>query len=70
MMDGPDVPLRHRWAPAAFRDLADQDKLGCAADMHRYLEGMSPRTCEICRSRWFAHCRYALLGGVRLLGGS
>ena len=54
MMDGPGVPLRHRWMPAAFRDLADRDKLGRAADVHRYLEGMSPRTREICRSRWCA----------------
>ena len=53
-MAGPEVPPKHRWAPAAFRDLADRDKLGCVADLHRYLVGMSPRTCEVCRSRWFS----------------
>ena len=51
---GPGVPVKHRWMPAAFRDLADPEKLGCA-DMHRYLERMGPRTCALCRPRWFSH---------------
>ena len=52
-MAGPGVPGWHRWIPTALRDLADPGKLGCAADMHRYLERMFRRTCELCRPRWF-----------------
>ena len=52
-MAGPELPPKHGWTPAAFRDLADRDKLGCVADLHRYLEGVKPRTRSVCRSRWF-----------------
>ena len=53
-MAGPELPPKHGWTPAAFRDLADRDKLGCVADLHRRLDGMKPRTCSVCRSRWFS----------------
>ena len=52
-MAGPGVPEKHKRMPSAFRDLADPEKLGCAADMHRYLDRMAPRNCEQCRPRWF-----------------
>ena len=70
-MAGPGVPEKTKWMPAASRDLEDQGKSGCVADMHRYLERMLPRTCEICRPRWFPpDCRFAVLVGVARVGGA
>ena len=46
IMDGPDFPAGHKWIPAAFRDIADEEKSGCVADLRRYLERMVPRACE------------------------
>ena len=45
-------PGCYNWTPQCFDDLSDSAEMGCACEMHHYLESIHPRTCDMCRSRW------------------
>ena len=54
--DPPDNgrPSRFNWMPPCFDDLLGDAKMSKVSEMHRFLESMCPRTCDLCRSRWFS----------------
>ena len=48
-----NVPESRRRMPSCYADLADERKVGLSRELHEFLEGICPATCDICRSRWF-----------------
>ena len=42
-----NVPVSRRWIPFCYSDLADERTVGLARELHDFLEGLGPATCDI-----------------------